>query len=351
VLSGGLRAGVTGLCLPKSNHARRLPIYDCSDSGPIDRRAIPPAARESLWHAGDGHAVRRIDWPGAGEPAGEQGPRGSILFLPGRGDCYEKYLETLEEWHRAGWRVTASDWRGQAGSGRLGKDAVTGHIEDFAIWVDDLAHLWALWVAETPGPHVLAAHSMGGHLVLRALLEGRVTPNAVVLSAPMTGINGPPLPLPALHAVARMMCALGDPTRQAWKWSEKPGVLPAGRANLLTHDAERYADEQWWRDHRPELVMGPASWRWVERAYASSRLLEAPGALEKVKVPVLIFSTSGDKLVSHPANLRAARRLPKGELVAFGAEAHHEILREADAVRGPVMAKIADFLDKAVPQS
>jgi lysophospholipase len=309
----------------------------------IDRRAIPPAAAESTWLAADGHAIRRIDWPGAA-PA-----RGSILFLPGRGDFYEKYLETLEEWHRAGWRVTASDWRGQAGSGRLGKDDVTGHVADFSVWIDDLALLWEQWVAETPGPHVLAAHSMGGHLVLRALIERRVAPQAVVLSAPMTGVNGPPLPLPMLHRVAQMMCAVGDPLRQAWKWSEKPGEKPSKRANLLTHDPDRYADETWWRATRPELVMGPASWRWVERAYASWLMLEAPGALEVIDVPVLIVSTSSDKLVSHPANLRAAARLPKGELLVLGEEAHHEVLRETTPVRAGIMARIAAFLDRTAP--
>ncbi len=314
----------------------------------IDRRAIPAEARESTWAAADGHKVRRIDWPGASN--GEGGPRGSILFLPGRGDFYEKYLETLDEWHRAGWRVTASDWRGQAGSGRFGRDAVTGHIEDFAIWIDDLAQLWARWVAETPGPHVLAGHSMGGHIILRALVEKRIAPDAVVLSAPMTGIAGPRLPLAVLQGAARTMCRIGDPARPAWKWSEKPGEIPAARANLLTHDRDRYADEQWWRDTRPELVMGPGSWRWVERAYASWQLLEAPGALESVGVPVLIISTSADKLVSHTANLAAASRLPKGELMALGEEAYHEVLRETDAVRGPIMAAIADFLDRTAPQ-
>jgi lysophospholipase len=247
--------------------------------------------------------------------------------------------------------VTAADWRGQAGSGRLGKDAVTGHIESFDIWIDDLTALWDSWTARTPGPHVLAGHSMGGHLVLRALVEGRLRPDAAVLSAPMTGINGPPLPLPLLHSVAKLMCTIGDPTRQAWKWSEKPGELPTGRANLLTHDPDRYADEQWWRDHRRELVMGPASWRWVEAAYASWLKLEAPGALEAVAVPVLFISTSSDKLVSHPANLRAAARLPKGEIVAFGNESHHEILREVDAVRDRAMAAVAEFLDRAAPQA
>lgn len=306
-------------------------------------------ANESTWQAGDGHVIRRIDWAGASKTAAGS-PRGSILFFPGRGDFYEKYIETLEQWHRAGWQVTAVDWRGQAGSGRLGKDPVTGHIEDFGIWVDDLAEFWEGWVAQTPGPHVLAGHSMGGHLVLRALVDHRVAPDAAVLSAPMTGMNGPPLPLRVLHNIAGMMCALGDPTRQAWKWSEKPGELPSDRANLLTHDPDRYADELWWRDHRPELMMGPASWRWIENAYASWRQLESPGALEAVVVPVLFLSTSFDKLVSHPANIRAVHRLPKGEMVAFGAEAHHEILREVDAVRDRAMAAIVEFLGRVAPQ-
>lgn len=312
----------------------------------IDRRAIPSHAREGSWSAPDGHALRRIDWPGVGEAS-----RGSILFFPGRGDAYEKYLETLEEWHRDGWRVTASDWRGQAGSGRLGSDEVTGHIGDFTDWTADLAHLWKQWVEETPGPHVLAGHSMGGHIIMRALVDGKIAPapDAVVLSAPMLGMAGPPLPLPVLHGVAAMMTKVGDPTRQAWKWSEKPGELPAKRSQLLTHDEDRYEDEQWWRTTRPELVMGPASWGWVERAYASWRTLESAGAMERVEVPVLIASTSNDKLVSHPANVRAAKRLPKGRLLELGEEAHHEVLREVDEVRSGIMREIADFLDEVAP--
>ncbi len=310
----------------------------------IDRRSIPADASETRWSAPDGHAVRRIDWPGA------EAARGSILFLPGRGDFYEKYLETLEEWHRAGWRVTAADWRGQAGSGRLGDDDVTGHIDDFGDWVADLAALWTAWKAETPGPHILAGHSMGGHLVMRALVEKVVDPDAVVLSAPMLGMAGPPLPLSILQGLAKLMTRLGKPTRPAWKWSEKPGEIPARRRDLLSHDAQRYADELWWREQRPELVMGPGSWGWVERAYASTRVLERKGAMEAVEVPVLIVSTSNDKLVSHSAAVRASERLPKGELVAFGPEAHHEILRESDEVRNRAMNAIEEFLDRTAPQ-
>ena len=307
----------------------------------MDRRAIPHAAVESRWSAADGHAIRRIDWPGTGTT-----PRGSILFLPGRGDAYEKYLESLNQWHEAGWKVTAADWRGQAGSGRLGDDPVTGHVGDFSIWIDDLAQFWAQWVASTPGPHILMGHSMGGHLVLRGVADKAVTPDALVLSAPMLGFAGTVLPLGVMHFAARILTRIRGRTTPAWKWSEKPGQIPAGRIDLLTHDQDRYGDELFWRDTRPELVMGPGSWGWVERAYASMRGLFAPGVLEAIQTPVLLLGAEHDKLVDIKAIREAARRLPHSELIAFGKEAHHEILREVDPVRDRAMDAIANFLDR-----
>jgi lysophospholipase len=37
-------------------------------------------------------------------------------------------------------------------------------------------------------------------------------------------------------------------------------------------------------------------------------------------------------------------------MVAFGPEARHELLREADPVRARVMAAIAEFLDRVAPR-
>lgn len=305
----------------------------------FNRRAIPSTARESRWSAADGQAMRRIDWAVPGGTA-----KGSLLFMPGRGDCYEKYLETLDHWHTLGWHVTAADWRGQAGSGRLGSDDVTGHIDDFSTWVADLAAFWREWSAATPGPHVLAGHSMGGHLVLRAVAEGRADPDGMILSAPMLGFLDRGVPTAVMHLAARLMKALGDPRRPAWKWSEKPGEVPDDRITLLTHDVDRYADELWWRAQRPELAMGPGSWGWVERAYASIRALARPLALDAVRMPVLVVATDNDRLVDYAAIVRAVSRLGDCQLLRFGAEAHHEVLREEDAVRDRAIEACDDFL-------
>ncbi|GGD42468.1 alpha/beta fold hydrolase [Croceicoccus pelagius] len=306
------------------------------------RRAIPDAATESTWEAPDGHVLRRIDWPAGG--GGRN--RGSMLFMPGRGDAYEKYLETLHHFYLQGWKVTALDWRGQAGSGRLGFDETTGHVDDFAHWVDDLAAFWSEWECDHEKPRVIVGHSMGGHLVLRTLAEKRIDPAAAVLVAPMLGFAGVPLPYWLLRAFGRLRASLGDPRRPAWKWSEKPGALPAGRQQLLTHDDTRYADESWWREKRPELVMGPASWGWLEQSVISMRKVMAPDALGQVRLPVLLLSTSADRLVSPSAIRKAAKLLPDAELVEFGPESAHEILREADPVRDRALDAITRFFDE-----
>ena len=149
----------------------------------FDRRAIPADARLGEWRCPDGWPLRRFDWPGSG--------RGSILFQGGRGDIIEKYLEAFGHWHAQGWSITAFDWRGQGGSGRLTRNPNVGDIDDFATYVPDLKAFWADWAPGAPGPRVLIGHSMGGHLVLRALAEGAVNPDATVLVAPMLGLHAP----------------------------------------------------------------------------------------------------------------------------------------------------------------
>lgn len=71
--------------------------------------------------------------------------------------------------------------------------------------------------------------------------------------------------------------------------------------------------------------------------------------LESVEVPVLLLATRHDGLVSWPAIRRAAARLPQGELVHWGRECRHEILREADSIRDSALATIRDFLNRNAP--
>jgi lysophospholipase len=315
-------------------------------SSAINRRKIPENATETMWNAADGWPIRRIDWPPAAPVSGKA--RGSILFLAGRGDHYEKYLETLDHWANAGWRVTAIDWRGQGLSGRFLDDPFVGHIDDFSTWIADLEFFYAQWQAEVAGPHVVIAHSMGGHLLMRALAEKVIAPDAAVFSAPMLGFTGG-LPLSVTGGYAKLMQKLGRGDQAAWKVSEKPLSGMNMRANMLSHDPDRYQDELEWWTIRPGVKLGPPSWHWVERAVASIRSLDAPGLIEAIQTPALILGTSADQLVSRAAIEDYAKRLPHCELLMFGKEAAHELLREADPVRDKCLLAIDRFLEHAAP--
>jgi lysophospholipase len=309
----------------------------------FDRRAIPATASVGDWRAGDGWRHRRFDWPA---PSGMA--RGSILFQGGRGDIFEKYLDSFDHWRGLGWSITSFDWRGQGGSGRLGPDPRVGHASDFAPFVDDLTAFFDSWRAATRGPHVVIAHSMGGHLLMRALAERRIVPDAAVLIAPMLGLHSAPFPTGVAALVSRLMTRIGAPTRAAWKSNERPGAREAQRQIFLTGDKDRYADELWWKAHQPDLALGPPSWAWLAAAYASTGALEAPGRLEGIATPMLILGADHDRLVDPAAIRRAATRLPHAELTMFGGESAHEILRESDPVRQRALSLIDDFLDRTV---
>jgi len=309
-----------------------------------DRRAIPSGANIHNWAAPDGWALRAFAWP-----ADTAAPRGSILFQGGRGDIFEKYLESFDHWHGQGWTITSFDWRGQGGSGRLTDAANCGHIEDFSQYIADLRAFYSEWVAATPGPHVVMGHSMGGHLVLRALVEGAVTPDAAVLVAPMLGvkaIGGPRFG----EWLAKLMGGVGDSSRPAWKANEKPYTTET-RHSLLTHDADRYADEIFWQLENPGNVTGPPSWRWLIEAFKSMRELRASPRLKAMQIPTLILVAEADGLVDPKAALAMGPKLPNARLVRFGKESAHEILREGDKVRNRAIGEIDLFLAARAPKS
>lgn len=316
-------------------------MFRMTDS-PVDRRRIPDDASITRWTARDGWEHRCFRWPIAAGPV-----RGTILFMGGRGDFFEKYLEAFDHFHRRGWHVESFDWRGQGGSGRLAARCDVGHTTRFADWTRDLADYAADLTARAPGPLVVIGHSMGGHLVLRALAERALPVAAAVLVAPMLGFADF-LPLWLGRLVARVAARVVGTEQRMWKVSEKPFSPLSQRMGLLTHSSERYADEQYFWDTRPELKLGPASWGWIAAAYESFAWLAKPGRVEAIDLPVLILSAGADRLVNPPATRAMAKRLPHARLVEFGDEAAHELLREADGVRLRALGEIDTLLEEAV---
>jgi lysophospholipase len=235
--------------------------------------------------------------------------------------------------------VTAFDWRGQGGS----RGAGFGY-ESFDLLVDDLAALLADWRGGTPGPHVAIGHSMGGHLLLRTLIDRAPALDAAVLVAPMIAVNASPTPAWLAPTIANAMCRLGLGPVPMWRAPPAMRQLGAQRQLYLTGSRERYEDEAWWWEREPGWNLGAPSWAWMRAAFRSAAAAFTAGRLAGVRIPVLLLAAGHDRLVSTREIARAARQLPYAELEIFP-DAAHEILREADPVRLAALARIDAFLD------
>jgi lysophospholipase len=300
----------------------------------FDRRAQPGGARFDMWSSADGCDVRRMAWP---PPAGAP-VRGSLLFVSGRADFVEKYWEALAHWHMAGWNVTSFDWRGQGGSGAGAQSGFDPLVADLRAFVHDM-------VAKSPAPHVVVAHSMGAHVLLRLLAQERPAIEAAVMVAPMIGINSAPLPAWLARLAADLMAAVTGPSQKAWKQNEHPAA-GTRRQSFLTSSRERYEDELWWRAES-DYPLHPPSWAWLAAAYRSMRSLRSSD-IRKVATPILILGSEHDRLVDPSAIERVARLLPHAELHMFPA-AGHELLREEDPIRLDALARIDVFLAGHAP--
>ena len=298
------------------------------------RRHLPPGSELATWPAADGWPLGVGTWP--------DGRRGTLLFLNGRADFLGKYAEALWWWRARGWALCAPDWRGQGVSGRLGRMPLAGHADSFEPWLDDLATIVAR-LGTWPRPLVAVGHSMGGHLLLRGLVRGLPAIHCAVLTAPMLGLR---LPLPA--GLARLLTQLVRRAggAQAILPGQQPGRSPAdvlARARLLTSCPERQADEEWWLARHPERRLGGPTWGWLDAAFASLRLLNAPGAIESVRTQLLALLAHDEQVVDNGAAMRTLARLPAGAYAL--SPGRHELLREADAARLAALRRIDGFLE------
>lgn len=275
-------------------------------------------------------------------------PRGTIFLLPGRTEFIEKYKRVIGRLLQRRFAVVCPDWRGQGLSTRPLANRQKHHIRDFTHMIDDLQALFhEAPVRDLPGPNLVLAHSMGGHVALRYAMERDHDLSAMVLSAPMAGIRYPGLPGGLIRALARGFCALGLGGAYALGQGDYgPLRRSAQMRKILTHSKENFTREHDLIDANPGLALGGVTWRWLVAAEKSIRALHAPGRAEGLSLPVLMFQAGEERLVNNDAMAALARRLPHAELVKLP-RARHEILQESEDVQKEFWDRFDRFLEIA----
>ncbi len=305
---------------------------------PTDLNAAPyfadladaPADAKPAWlTASDGVRVRVVSW-------GHDAAKGTVLLFPGRTEYVEKYGRAAADLRARGFATITIDWRGQGLAQRLLPTPGIGHVGAFTDYQKDVAALVAHARAiNLPEPFFLLAHSMGGCIGLRALVEG-LDVRAAAFTAPMWGISMSP----ALRPIAWALSAISKPLGFSGKLS--PGqatetyVANQGfDGNTLTNDPEMFA---WMASHakaQPEMTLGGPSLRWLNEALRETGALNA---MPSPDMPCLTFLGTDEAIVDPERIHDRMGRWPKGEL-AIVPDAQHEVMMEIPSVR-------ADMFDR-----
>jgi lysophospholipase len=254
-----------------------------------------------------------------------------VVLSPGRTEPIEKYFEVAGELAARGFSVVAHDWRGQGLSQRLLLERLKGHAVGFHDVLADYRALIDAFEARLPAPRLAVGHSMGGGLTALALAKGEPRFAAAVLTAPMFGIFTKPLPPPVTRALAAALSrlGLGGAIVPGARLAAPP---PPFEANVLTHDAARYARNVEQVTAHPDLALGPPTWGWLDFAFAAIEELRRGDGPLKVAIPVTVVAAGDDRLVDNRVLRLVTDRFPRGEYIEISG-AYHEILQETDDLR------------------
>ena len=291
--------------------------------------APPPEA--VIWgHAEDGTRLRMAHWP--------VGPKGLVAIFPGRTEVIEKYGHVVADLAQAGYGAALIDWRGQGLSDRPAGLPLRGHVGNFAEYQQDVAAFRTLLDQRAgDAPRYLLAHSMGGCISLRALLNGFVA-RACAFSAPMWGLPVSPALAQTVRLATATLGLAGADMR------EIPGAGIKFRLwenpfdnNELTRDRAQY---DWMQDQvrrHEALRLGAPSLRWLAAALAETRALAQRPA---PALPAFCGLGTRELLVAPDAITARMADWPDGTLAEYPG-ALHELLMEQTETR-------ADFLQRSL---
>ncbi len=295
-----------------------------------------PAGGKAYWmRSQDNMRIRVAHWT-------KPGLNGTILLFPGRSEYIEKYGRAVQSFMDRGYATVVVDWRGQGIADRFVADRGLGHVRSFRDYQRDVAAMLRhVRTCDLPQPFYLVAHSLGGAIGLRSLMQG-LQVNAAMFSAPMWGINIPLTSMPFVWGLT----ALRDYI-PADKWVV-PGRSNAAylakdpfETNALTNDSEMYDYFYNQIAKYPDLALGAPSVGWLLEALSETKRL---AARPSPNVPALTFLGTEETIVS-PARIKdRMNRWPNGRLSILS-PCKHETMIETPDIRDTVFDTTAEFFD------
>jgi alpha-beta hydrolase superfamily lysophospholipase len=274
--------------------------------------AVDPA--DAAWLTmPDGQSLYLRDWP---NPAARE----AVLIVHGLGEHSGRY-EQLAQWFLArGYAVRSYDQRGH---GRTpGQRSALRHSDDL---LRDLAVVYRDYATHFGQLPLLLGHSMGGAVTLRAVLDGRVEPPALVLSSPALRTYESPW-------MQRLATVL---TRVLPNLPLRTGLTQDG----LSHDPKVIEDYR-----NDPLCSGAITPRMADFLFRAGTSSVADAW--RLKVPTLLLVAGSDKLVdpSGSRDFADGAWATKQVTSRFFDTLYHELFNETETGRHQVLAQLAEWL-------
>ncbi len=297
--------------------------------------ADAPAGAEAHWlTADDGTRLRAVTWAA--------GDRGTAVVFPGRTEFAEKYGRVAGRLVERGFSVAVVDWRGQGLSDRPAANPMRGHVEDFREYQRDVAALLDLVDGlGLPGQRLMVAHSMGGCIGFRTLLE-RADFGAAIFSAPMWHLQMKAATRELTARFTQLAYMMGFGMRLMPGTRERPTALAVDfESNALTTCRDTFAWCVGQIAAHPELSLGGPSMQWTRAALEEmARLYIAP----LPNLPVLTLLGGAESVVSASVIRTQVGQMAQGRLLELPG-AKHEIFMERPEILARAWQGIDDFLD------
>jgi len=274
--------------------------------------------REITITAKDGAAVNALVVGSA-----ESDIKGVVIVSHGFGEHSGMYVDAAERLSQAGYVCILFDQRGH-GKPPDKRKKWFGIIPGYQSFLDDISAAVNTACQLAPGaPVALYGHSMGGNIVINALLRDCAKCSCAVLEAPWLGLYKEKNPL--IVGIARI----------AGRLSENLSVVNDLNPLVLTSDPER---AEWYV--KDPLYHGRISFRMFTgiKDGCSYGLANA----SQLPVPAFLAYASGDKVLSNEATLRFAAEA--GDMITLKEyDSLHAI--HNDVIRDEFFRDVIDFLD------
>jgi lysophospholipase len=269
-----------------------------------------------------------------------QSAKGTVLLFPGRTEYIEKYGPIAADLYERGLATCVIDWRGQGLAARLLPEPRIGHIHRFGDYQQDVAAMLdAARTLDLPRPFYLLAHSMGGAIGLRAVMDG-LPVKAAVFSAPMWGIQMATAMRPVAWAISWSIHLVGQGNRLSPNTNLDAYVLKQPfEGNQLTSDRGMYDFMVGQLKAHPELTLGGPSLTWLQEALRDTRELARRAAPD---MPCLTWLGSNERIVD-PARIQNRMNAWPGGTLAILEGKEHEVLMESPALRTRLLDDAAHF--------